>query len=76
MVDLLQQNGHLTETQYVDAKMLSIHFCDKQCFNNSFHINEDNMSDRMSDIKSGHLGHHIWKGGIFAEFLKTTCANG
>ena len=32
--------------------------------------------DRMSDIKSAHVGHHVCKGGVLAEFLKITCANG
>ena len=32
--------------------------------------------DRMSDIKSAHVGHHVFKGGVLAEFLKIPCANG
>ena len=75
MVDLLLPNGHLTETQYLDAKISSIQFCDKQCFNNSCHNKKNNMSteDRISDIKSVHVGHHhVCQGEILAEFLKIT----
>ena len=77
-VDLLQQNVQLTERQYLDAKILSIQICNKQCFNNSSHNNKNNIEeeDRMSDIKSAHVGHHVCKGGILAEFLKITCASG
>ena len=32
--------------------------------------------DRMSDIKSAHVGHHVCKGGVLTEFLKITCAIG
>ena len=69
----------MKETQYRDAKMLSIQFCDKQCFScHSCHNNESNMSDRRqeSDIKSAHVGHHVFKGGVLAEFLKIMGANG
>ena len=32
--------------------------------------------DRVPNIKSEHVGDHVGKGGIVAEFLKNTCANG
>ena len=46
MVDLLKLKGRLTETQYLDAKMLLIQYCDKQYFSNSCHNKENNMSAR------------------------------
>ena len=32
--------------------------------------------DRVSGIKSAHVGNRARKRGILAEFLKITCANG
>ena len=32
--------------------------------------------NRMSDIKTAHVGHHVRKGRILVEFLKIRCANG
>ena len=32
--------------------------------------------DRMFDIKTAHVGHHVRKRRILVEFLKIRCANG
>ena len=70
-----------TTTIYRDILM-------QKCYHSSSVINNASITvvtltkticpteDRMSDIKSAHVGHHVCKGGILTEFLKITCADG